>query len=113
MIPKQGSLSWPGRASLDHRERILVEAKTIQELFEATGTVPGDLDAALGWLEYLVDDWNKLRDPEYKIARGNESIHKIMIRESEHYRKAINWQGDIPRHQRDRTIIPSWYSLRN
>ena len=114
MIPKQGPLSWPGRESLDHRERILLEARTLTELIQATGTVPGDLDAALGWSEYLYEDWRRLRDLTFcGRAPRTESVHKRMVRESAYYRKVTNWQGDVPRHQGGMAIIPHWYSQRN
>lgn len=77
----------------------------------ATGTVKGNLEEKLGWWEYLVEDWKRLRNPDDGFAPlRNQSVHYVMLQASEEYRKAVNWKGPIP----NRTdIIPSWARTEN
>lgn len=110
-VPKEGSFPWPGRERLSPRDRILLESRSFEELIQATGAIPGDLDAVLGFFEYLLMDWQWLHSPKHQAERpGAFSYHSSQLRTWPDYAKMIQWEGKIPAND---SALESWNSLVN
>lgn len=106
----KGPCPWPGRERLTDRERILIEAPTVMDVLLADD-VKGDLDVALGFGEYLMEDWYKLRGPDNLFCcRGQWSTHKRMLRTCPQYAKAVGWPSERPQNE---AIIESWRWIGN
>lgn len=97
-VPERGSYTWPGREELDERTRILLEARTMDELMVATGKVEVEnLESVLGYWEYLQNDWRFLHDAKFRKKNpGYYSLHNAALREGGHYLRSTKWRGGIP-----------------
>lgn len=109
--PPKGSFPWPGRERLSHRDRLLLESRNFKELIDATGSVPGNLESSLGYLEYLLMDWEWLRSPKHQAEpQKYSSYHSWHLRSWPEYAKNIQWQGKIPTND---SALESWTSFYN
>ena len=76
-LREQGAFRWPGRERLTARDRLIIESRTKGELVLGLAELEGDLEAQLGFFEYLLQDCLRLRDPEragsYASFHGLES----------------------------------------
>ena len=98
VVPAKGSYEWPGRETLDERTRILLEAKTMEELLDLAGTVEANnIESVLGFWEYLQADWRWLHDATFQKQNPQYfSWHSASLRERGHYLRETKWRGDIP-----------------
>jgi hypothetical protein len=98
VVPAKGSYEWPGRETLDERTRILLEAKTLDELLEMAGYVEANnIESVLGFWEYLQADWRWLHDPVFQRQNPQYiSWHSASLRERGHYLRETKWRGGIP-----------------
>ncbi|MDX6768190.1 MAG: hypothetical protein SF051_01550 [Elusimicrobiota bacterium] len=98
VVPQKGSYQWPGRETLDDRTRILLEARTMEELLELSGTIEANnLESVLGFWEYLQADWRWLHDPAFQKRNPDYfSWHNASLREGGHYLRETKWRGEIP-----------------
>lgn len=98
VVPAKGSYEWPGRETLDERTRILLEAKSLDELLEMAGYVEANnIESVLGFWEYLQADWRWLHDPVFQKQNPQYfSWHSASLRERGHYLRETKWRGDIP-----------------
>lgn len=99
VIPKKGSYAWPGRENLDDRTRVLLEARTIEELMDATSELEAEnLESVLGYWAYLQADWRWLHDAKFRKKNPKYfSLHSASLREGGHYLRSTKWRGGIPK----------------
>lgn len=109
VVPERGSYLWPGRETLDERTRILLEARTMEELLELSGTVEANnLESVLGFWEYLQADWRWLHDKEFQRLNPQYfSWHSASLRERGHYLRETKWRGEIP----ETDAISDWFEV--
>jgi hypothetical protein len=99
VVPKKGSYAWPGREALDERTRVLLEARTIEELMDATSVLEEEnLESVLGYWAYLQADWRWLHDAKFRKKNPKYfSLHSASLREGGHYLRSTKWRGEIPK----------------
>ena len=97
-VPQKGAYTWPGRENLDERTRILLEARTLDDLMIATGKVEVEnLESVLGYWEYLQNDWRWLHDAKFQKKNPYYfSRHNAALIEGGHYLRSTKWRGGIP-----------------
>ncbi len=98
--PVKGTFPWPGRDRLSPRDRLLLESRTVEELFQGLGRLDAasDLESVLGFFEFLIMDWRWLHDVGFRALHpGYYSRHAAFLRQLRSYGDSIGWRGPIPR----------------